>query len=196
CGAQAWSIYYNINDPEHCFQQTAPTILLFLLLFSSRTVRLVLPAWALVTAAVNLAVMAVPQASYPLGRYEAALRQMFSPRDLLVSFDAYGGGASMGFFSLPGVPQLKLDDVLTRSSSMDAGLAEMDRRIGEAHARGGQVVFFGVLDPYEWNGAWSLLPMIGMPKARLLAYANGHYRVVPLGPLAGINAWRIEARTP
>jgi hypothetical protein len=96
CGAQAWSFFYSLNDPEHWFQQTVPTVLLFLTLFGQATVQLVLPLWAAGTLLFNLWAIAIPPASYPLLRYQAELHRDFGPKDLLIYFAAYPGGPYLG----------------------------------------------------------------------------------------------------
>ena len=71
--------------------------------------RPLLPLWAAATLAVNLAVIAVPTAAYPFRRAAEELRAAFTPKDLLLDFAAYPGGAYLGFFDTPGVPRIAVD---------------------------------------------------------------------------------------
>ncbi len=192
CGAQTWTIYYGLNDPEHWFQLTVPTVVLFLTLFPSGFTRAVLPPWAILTAVINVVVFALPHTLYPLKIYEAQLRTMFSPRDLLISFASYPGGPYLAFFNLPGVPLLMLDTELRATPNPKALFADIDRGAADAFARHGRVVIFGnVLDPYDWNAPWAELSALGIRKRQMLDYFYGRYQVKPLGSLAEIPAWEI-----
>ncbi len=192
CGALAWSAYYDLNDPEHRFLATVPTVILFLLLVPPRIGRLVLPCWAVMTAAINVFIYAVPYATYPLKTYEAQLRRTFTSNDLLIGFAAYSGGPSVAFLDLPGVPQLRLDTRLDESADLNAFYAGVDRDIAAALARHGRVVVLGnVLDPYDWNAPWVDLPARGVRKQQLIEFFTGHYKVEPAGSIAGLKAWEI-----
>lgn len=192
CGAQTWTIYYGLNDPEHWFQLTVPTVVLFLLLFPARLTAIVLPPWATLTALINVVVFAMPYAAYPLKSYEAGLRRTFSANDLLVSFVAYAGGPSLTFFQLQDVPELMLDAKLHESPTPAAFYAEVDRDLVNVFAHRGRVVVLGsVLDPYDWNAPWGDLPSRGVSKQQLSEFFYSHYQVKSLGRLAEIKAWEI-----
>ncbi len=191
CGAQAWSFYCSLNDPEHWFQQTVPTVLLFLTLFGQATVQVVLPLWAAGTLLFNLWAIAIPQATYPLLRYEAELRRGFGPRDLLIYFAAYPGGPYLGFFNLNGIPHLALDTLYVSDPHPASFFAKLDSEIAEARERGGRVVVFGVLDPMRWDAPWTSLAPAGMPKPRLFDHFQQTYTIRPLGEIGEIPAWEI-----
>jgi hypothetical protein len=195
CGAQTWTIYYGLNDPEHWFQLTVPTVILFLTVFPPRFSQIVLPPWAVLTAVVNVGLFAIPYAAYPLSSYEKALSRTFSAKDLLISFAAYPGGPSLGFFDLPAVPKLTLDTRLSESANLDAFYSGVGQDIAAALGRGGRVVVFGdVLDPYDWNAPWADLPARGVRKQQLIDFFNRHYRVKSVGSIAEIKAWEILPR--
>jgi hypothetical protein len=191
CGAQAWSFFYSLNDPEHWFQQTVPTVLLFLTLFGQATVQLVLPLWAAGTLLFNLWAIAIPQASYPLLRYQAELHRDFGPKDLLIYFAAYPGGAYLGFFKLDGIPNLALDLLYLRDPDPASFFSSVDSKIAEARARGGRVVIFGVLDPMRWDAPWTTLAPRVMTKPRLFEHFQQIYTIRPIGEIAEIPAWEI-----
>lgn len=190
-GAQSWTLYWSLNDPEHWFQLTVPTLLLFLTLFSSATIRLVLPIWAGVTLAFNLWVTALPQATYPLSRYQGELQSQYTDRDLLVYFAAYPGGPNLGFFDLGQIPGLKLDLLFADSGNAEQFFGEADRQIAEARLRGGRVIVFGVFDPENTDAPWPTLTPMGMSKTRLFGYFRQHYTIRPLGSIAEMPAWEI-----
>ncbi len=196
CGAQAWTIYYGLNDPEHWFQLTAPTLLLFLALFQRATTRLVMPLWAAGTLAVNLAVIGLPTVRYPLLRYQAELQARFTPNDLLLRFAPYPGGPYLGFFDLPGVPQLLLDQVLDRAGTTGAFFTQLGQAIDATLARGGRVFVVSALDPHDWNAPWADLPAHGLTKARLNNFLIAHYHVAAIGKLAELPTWQLTPRTP
>lgn len=196
CGAQAWTIYYRLIDPEHWFQLTVPTVLLFLTLFPRRAIRLVLPPWAAITASVNLAVIGIPLATYPLARYQAQILQMFTPRDLVLLFGTYPGGPWVGYYRLPGTPFVKLDQLLAHSPDPDAFYRALAARIGQTLTNGGKVVAFDILDPDNWNAPWSELPREGVTKSDLIGFFHDHFRVEPLPSIGGMKDWRILPLAP
>lgn len=192
CGAQTWTIYYGLNDPEHWFQLTVPSVCLLLILFPSRFVRVALPIWACLTAAVNIGAFAAPYAAYPVAQSRAALLHRFGPNDLLIGFVAYSGHPSLDLINLPTVPQLMLDEMARDEPGPDAFYADLSRRIRDVLARGGRVVVFGgVLDPLDWNAPWSSLPAHGITKRQMNAFFHDNFAVRPLGMVVGIPAWEI-----
>lgn len=194
-GAQVWAVYYNLVDPEHWFQLTVPTVLLFLTAFPPPVVRFVLPTWTVLTAAVNLAVIALPVATYPFSRYQAELRVAFTPRDLLVQFAAFPGAHYLGFFHLGTIPSLKLDLLLESNPDHGAFFKTVDARIADTLQGGGKVVLFGVLDPDSWDAPWPGLLYRHMTKAELFGFFSQHYAIEPLGEIAEIKAWQLHPRS-
>jgi len=192
-GALSWNLFFNINEPEHWFHLTVPTVFLFLMVTPSRVARVALPAWAGVTIALNLALWAVPEARYPLERYQAQLVRDYGANDLFLYFVTYGGGANMSFFNLP-TPHLVLDQLYEQSKDPSLFFGAVQQNVDRALARGGRVVVFGALDPTNWNAPWMLLTRDGMPKAKFVAFFDSHYKVVPLGEIAGLKAWRLLSR--
>lgn len=191
CGAQAWTIYYGLDDPEHWFQLTAPTLLLFLLVFPASFVKLALPVWTALAVAANLAFVAVPVAIYPLHRYEAELAPTFSPRDLVIDFAAFSGQPQGAMLGLPGVPRLEPDLLLKASANNAAVFAAMTTAIDAAFARGGRVVVFDLLDRDDWNAPWPALYRRGMTKPVLRGFFTRHYRIRRLPDMAGMKAWQV-----
>lgn len=192
CGAQLWTLYYGLNDPEHWFQLTVPSVLLFLLLFPDRLTHVILPAWAILTAAVNVGGFARPYAAYPVTGARAELRRMFTPNDLLIGFASYAGSPSLFLLQLPDIPQLMLDSRFEQDAAPATFYAETRAAIDAALARHGRVVVFGgVLDPLDWNAPWVDLSGRGITKPALQAFFTAHYMIRPLGSLAGIPAWEL-----
>lgn len=195
-GAQAWAAFYNLNDPEHWFQLSAPTILLFLMIFRQSAIAVILPTWTLVTVAVNTLTIAIPQALYPLDAYQSQLRGLYSSQDLLIDFAAYPGRQYLGVFDLPSVPCLSLDIVFSKNIDETLFFATVGSEIDETLARGGKVVIFGVLDPYDWDAPWGMLTSRKMTKDKLFGFFQQNYRVVSIGKIAEIDAWQIEPIAP
>jgi len=189
--ALAWNTFFNINEPEHWFHLTVPTVFLFLVAFPGEWVRPILPIWATITIGMNLALWALPEARYPLRKYEAEMRREFSSRDLLVGFIEYGGGANITFYDLPSVPRVYLDQLYSNSTDEQDFYTAVDRDIQGALDRGGRVVAFSIFDPYNWNAPWMMLAGQGMPKKKLVGFFDRHYRIVPLGEIAEIPAWQL-----
>lgn len=189
-GALAWNGFFNINEPEHWFHLTVPTVALFLWVFPGRFGAAVLPLWAAGTIVLNLALWALPEARYPLKQYQTELRQEFTDRDLLLYFMTYGGGPNLGFFGLS-TPSLAIDDLYEQKPDEAAFYAAIEAQTDAAFARGGRVVVFQALDPGNWNAPWMILTRAGMPKAKLVGFFDDHYRVDPLGTIAEMKAWQL-----
>jgi hypothetical protein len=196
CGAQAWTIWYGLNDPEHWFQLTAPTIVLFLILMPAGVVRLVLPAWTVIATAVNLALLAVPVATYPLARHEAELARMLGPNDLLVLFAAYPGRAYAGFYTMPDVHELPIDLWLREpDATVDGVFHKMDATVDQTLQAGGRVVVADILDPLDWEAPWMSLLGQGVTKERLDKALLASRTAVRLDDLGGLKLWELH-RSP
>jgi hypothetical protein len=193
CGAQTWTVYWGLNDPEHWFLLTVPTVLLFVSLFPPRLTRFILPPWAMLVVLVNVVGFAGPYATYPLKRYQRQISSMFTSRDLLIAFEAYSGGPSLRAIAPRNVPTLMLDDKLLIAGGPAGLYGEVARKVAETWAGHGRVIVFGgVLDPYDWNAPWGDLPSQGVTKRRLLDFFYRRYDVKPLGRLAEIPAWELQ----
>ncbi|HKR18637.1 MAG TPA: hypothetical protein VJS41_00690 [Stellaceae bacterium] len=191
--ALAWNLFFNINEPEHWFHLTVPTVFLFLMVTPPRLARVALPVWAAVTIALNLALWAVPEARYPLDHYQAELARDYNASDLFLYFVTYGGGPNMSFFTLP-TPHVVLDQLYESSKDASVFFAAVEAKVDPVLARGGRVIVFEALDPTNWNAPWMLLTRDGMPKATFTGFFDSHYKVVPEGEIAGMKAWRLLPR--
>jgi hypothetical protein len=97
------------------------------------------------------------------------------------------------FFNLP-TPHLVLDQLYERSKDPSLFFGAVQQNVDGALARGGRVVVFEALDPTNWNAPWMLLTRDGMQKAKFVAFFDNHYKVVPLGEIAGLKAWQLRPR--
>lgn len=193
-GATAWTIYYNLNDPEHWFQLSAPTILLFLILFSARTRAIILPVWLALALVLNVALLAVPQARYPLTRYQADMRALLKPNDLVIAFGDYGGGAHYEFINPHTAPLIMPDRVFMQNGSVAVVLDMMEREINRVLAAGGKVYVFDILDPDNWHGPWDQIAGRGLTKKRMFDFFAQRYHAEPLGLIAEIPAWNLTRK--
>ena len=193
-GATAWTIYYNLNDPEHWFQLTVPTILLFLMLFTPRAKAAILPVWLGLALILNVGTLAVPQARYPLQRYQAELRAMLRPNDLVIAFADYGGGAHYEFINPHTTPLIMPDRLFMQNGSAAVVFDVMEREIARILASGGKVYVFDILDPDNWHGPWDQIAGRGLTKKRMFAFFAERYRAEALGNIAEIPAWRLTAK--
>ena len=193
-GATGWTVYYNLNDPEHWFQLTVPTVLLCLMLFSPSAKRIVVPVWLGLALVLNVALLAVPQARYPLAKYRADVRAMLKPSDLVIAFGDYGGGAHFEFLN-PGIaPLIMPDRVFMQTRSVDALFQYLRREIDAGLQRGGTVYVFSILDPDNWQGAWDQIAGRGLTKARMFAFFRDYYRIESIGQVGEIPVWRLTAK--
>ncbi|MDE2166008.1 MAG: hypothetical protein KGJ66_06700 [Alphaproteobacteria bacterium] len=192
-GDWSWNLFFNINEPEHWFHITVPTVFLFLMVTPPRLTRIALPLWAAVTIALNLVLWAVPEARYPLDRYQAQLARDYGPNDLFLYFVTYGGGPNMSFFTLP-TPHLVLDQLYEKSKNTPVFFGAVEQSVDATFKRGGRVVVFEALDPTNWNAPWMLLTRDGMTKVKFVGFFDSHYKVVPLGAVAGMKAWQLLPR--
>lgn len=192
-GSLSWNLFFNINEPEHWFHLTVPTVFLFLMVTPRPIARVVLPVWAAVTIALNLALWAVPEARYPLDRYQAQLARDYGANDLFLYFVTYGGGPNMSFFNLP-TPHLVLDQLYEQSKDASVFFGAVRQNVDATLAHGGRVIVFGALDPANWNAPWMLLTRDGMPKTKFVGFFDSRYKVMPLGEIAGMKAWQLLPR--
>jgi hypothetical protein len=193
CGAQLWTIWYGLNDPEHWFLLTAPTIVLFLTTMPTTTVRVVLPAWTAIAIAANFALLAVPVATYPLATSEQKLASLLTSKDLLVHFVSYPGHPHVGFFVLPNVKTLAVDLKIKESGDVNSTLQAIDIEIKRTLQDGGRVLVADILDPLEWDAPWMALLGQGVTKRRL-EQALLHSRAVEkLDDVGGIKLWELRA---
>ncbi|HEY0205398.1 MAG TPA: hypothetical protein VGC15_14735 [Acetobacteraceae bacterium] len=193
CGAQVWTLWYGLNDPEHWFQLTAPTITLFVTLMPAEVVRWGLPVWAATATAANLALLAVPVATYPLARHEAELSGMLRPADLLVSFAGYPGRAYVGFFNMPDVRRFRIDLQLqgpgaTVQGTLDAMQGDVEQTLGN----GGRVLVADVLSPTDWEAPWMSLLGHGLTKPKLQGALLAGHTAQPLNDIGGIKLWELR----
>jgi hypothetical protein len=192
-GALVWAVGYNLNDPEHWVNLTAPTVLLFVTLFPPVAVGVGLPIWSALTIAVNLVLFAIPTATYPLARYEAAMQAQFTPRDLLIHFAAYPGRAYLGFFDLQGLREFKLDLTYEHAPNLAAFFAVLDQAITDTLHDGGRVMVFDVLDGSDWEAPWPTLTVQGLTKDRLYSHLASHFAIVRQPSIADLKVWQITA---
>jgi len=191
-GAQVWAVGYNLNDPEHWVNLTAPTLVLFATLFPPGAVAIGLPVWSMLTVAANLALFAIPTATYPLVRYEAELRERFTPRDLLIHFAAYPGRAYLGFFDLRGLRDLSLDALYGQSPNEAAFFAALDRAVTDTLGGGGRVMVFDVLDGTDWEAPWPVLAIHGLTKDALYSHLASRFLITRQPSIAELEVWQIS----
>ena len=197
CGATAWTIWYGLNDPEHWFQLTAPTIVLFLTVMPMNVVRLVLPSWAAIATAVNLSLLAVPVATYPLARNSAELAGMLGPNDLLVLFAAYPGRPYAGFFDLPGIHELPVDlGLRAPGTTTEAALDTISATLDETLKAGGRVLVADLLDPRDWEAPWAALLSEGVTKERLYRFLLASRVPIRLRDVGGVKLWELSPLPP
>lgn len=189
CGAQLWSAWYGLNDPEHWFQLAGPTIILLLTVFPPRVVRAVLPAWTAATIVLNLALFAIPTATYPLARNEAALARTLTPADLLITFISYPGRPYAGFFTLPNIRTLALDTALGAPGGEQAVNAAIADTLRDGH----RVVVADILDPFDWEAPWMLLLSQRITKDRVHALLTQGRTATRLADIGGIKLWALTS---
>jgi hypothetical protein len=196
CGATAWAFYYNLNDPEHWIALAVPTVTLFLIEFPMRVTRAIIFVWAIVTATVNLAVVGIPVATFPLHSGEAEIRTRYRPADLLVSFAAYPGTPYLGFFKLPEFREARLDLLFKGAGSKEAFFRDVGELFDKTLRDERKIVVFGVLDSDIWNAPWFDLTRKGLSKQALYEFLESHYVIVSMGKIGGLEAWEIRLRHP
>ena len=193
CGAQTWTIWYGLNDPEHWFQLTAPTIVLFLTLMPSALVRLMLPTWAVVATTVNLALLALPAAVYPLARDSAKLAWILGPKDLLVLFASYPGRPYAGFYDLPGVPKLFVDLLMREPGATEKGsMYRANTEINRILRDGGRVIVADILDPVDWEAPWMALLGQSVTKVQVQQDLLASRISIRLKDIGGIKLWELQ----
>lgn len=193
-GHVGFGITTNVNDPEIWFQVTFPTLLLFAQLPGGSAVAVAATVWLLMVGTVNLSLYALPRALYPLSAHEADMQTRFGADDLIVHFATYAGRPDISFFSLPGIPRLKLDRALIDSRFDPAVLPRAKAQIDGTLAAGGRVIVFRIFDERDWDAPWLKFAGHGMPKRKLIGFFRQHYEITPIGTLAGLDAWELTKR--
>lgn len=192
-GAQAWTIWYGLNDPEHWFMLTAPTIVLFLLTMPQGVIRVVLPAWATIACAANFALLAVPVATYPLAINEAKLARLLGPKDVLVLFRHYPGRPYAGFFNLPNVHSIPIDLRLEDTNATAASvLKEIDTELQQTLDHGGRVIVADILDGRDWEAPWMSLVGRGVDKHRIETTILHSRSATRLEDVGGVKLWDLR----
>lgn len=195
-GAQAWTIWYGLNDPEHWFQLTAPTIILFLTTMPAAVVRFGLPAWATVAAVANFSLLAIPVATYPVTRHSAELAAKLGPNDRLVAFGHYPGRPYVGFLDLRKLKVISVDLRLEEPGAVtDAVLAKIDGELTQTLSGGGHVLVADILDPLDWEAPWMSLLGRGVSKQRLQKALLEGRTAVRLDDVGGIKLWELRSAT-
>ena len=196
CGAQTWTMWYGLNDPEHWFQLTAPTIVLFLTLMPSASVRLLLPTWAVVATAVNLMLLALPVAVYPLARNSAELARILGPEDLLVLFGSYPGRPYAEFYSLPGVPKLYIDLLMREPGATEKSVMyKVNTEINRTLRDGGRAVVADILDSLDWEAPWMALLGQKVSKGQVQQALTASRTIIRLRDIGGIKLWELQDST-
>lgn len=192
-GAQVWTLWYGLNDPEHWFQLTGPTIILFLMTMPKVVVRLGLPTWAAAATLANFALLAIPVANYSVTRYSAELTGMVGPKDLLVTFAHYPGRPYPGFLDLKSLHSLPVDLRLEESGAVaDVVLPRIDSELAETLQGGGRVFVADILDPLDWEAPWMSLLGRGVTKKKL-EQSILHDRIAKrLADVGGIKIWQLQ----
>lgn len=192
-GAQAWTVWYGLNDPEHWFQLTAPTLVLLFLAVPARLVTWALSAWTALAVSVNLAFLALPVATYPLIAEETALASRLRPNDLVLYFVSYPGRPYLGNFRMPERRMFAVDEeLLKRSASLSAGLDTINAQIAQTYQDGGRVLVADILDPLDWDAPWMSLLAKHVTKEQLYKGLLASRTAVPLEDAGGIKLWELH----
>jgi hypothetical protein len=193
-GATAFSVYYNLNDPEHWFQFTLPLVFIGVHLALRGLDRLVLGLWLATVAAVNLSAYGVPKATFALEARQSEARDALGPQGLYVGFAAYPGEPDSSMFSMPGIERFRIDLVQLQQTGRDSArlLALLDARVQATFDRGGRVLVFRALDPYDWRGPVMQVTKAGLKPAELRKHLQTRYRIE--GPLnvGGFSAYELK----
>jgi hypothetical protein len=191
--AQAWTVWYGLNDPEHWFQLTAPTGILLFLPVPAVMVRWVLPAWTAVAVSINFAFLAAPVATYPLRAEEIALADRLHPNNPVLYFVSYPGRPYLGNFRMPDRRTLAMDEeLLNRSGSFSAGLDTINTEIERTYRGGGRVLMADILDPLEWDAPWTSLLARHITREQLYNGLLASRTAVRLRDASCIKPWELR----
>lgn len=108
-----------------------------------------------------------------------------SQKHINTAFAAAGIGVF--YFALP-TPHVVLDQLYESSKDAPVFFAAVQAKVDPVLVRGGRVAVFEALDPTNWNAPWMLLTRDGMPKAKFTGFFDSHYKAVPKGEIAGMEA--------
>ncbi|MET0519772.1 MAG: hypothetical protein ABW005_13195 [Burkholderiaceae bacterium] len=196
-GAAAFSLYYNLNDPEHWFQFTLPLIFVAVQVRRRWLDALVLGLWLPLLAINNLALYGLPKARFDVPAHELALHDALGERGLYIGFAAYPGEPDSSLLNLNGIERLQLDLALLNEhhGKVDALLAATAARIDATLDRGGQVLVFRALDPADWRGPAMQMKLAGLGEAEFRAALARRYQLSGPVLVAGFPAWRVS-RSP
>jgi hypothetical protein len=193
-GNLAFTLYVNLNDPEHWFQFTIPTLFLLAIMTPVRLrAALVVVLFGLMSV-VNLGAYALPKKAFPLERLQVALDQQFDDRDLFVYVAAYAARASITSFDLDGVRTFKVDLEYEKERDPAAFSKRLFAAIDGALDAGGDVVVFRLFDPLDWHAPFARMAYRGLGKDALRDMIETRYDIGSAETLLGLTAWRIRPR--
>ena len=111
-------------------------------------------------------------------------------------FAGYPGEPDSSLFDLRGIEWFPIDLVqLYDAKGSTTKLYELlDRRVDAAHARGGRVLVFRALDPYDWRGLVMHVTLRGLRRDDLQSHLAQRYTLVGPMDVAGFQAWEILPR--
>jgi len=192
-GATSFSFYYNLNDPEHWFHFTLPLVFIAVQLRRRWLDRLVLGLWLPALLIVNMAGYGVPKALFALEAREQQVRESLGENGLYVGFAAYPGEPDSSLFRLGEIQRFNLDLVQLNETKADNArlLERLAEAIDAAHRRGGQVLVFRALDPYDWRGPVMQVALAGLTRDELRQFLASRYDL--RGPImvGGFPVWRV-----
>ncbi len=192
-GAAAFSVYVNLNDPEHWFQFTMPIVFLAVQVNRLWLDRLVLAVWMPTLLVVNLWGYGISKAKFELVERQQELQQALGREGLYVGFAGYPGEPDSSLFDLRGIERFRIDLVQEQDASGNTTklLELLDRRVEAAHARGGRVLVFRALDPYDWRGPVMRVTLRGLRRPDLMSHMTQRYSVIGPIDVAGFQAWEL-----
>jgi hypothetical protein len=193
-GAASFSIYYNLNDPEHWFQFTLPLIFLALQAGYGWLRGLTLAVWLPVLLTVNMAGYGVPKALFKLEQRQQEMAATLGAKGLYVGYAAYPGEPDSSLFDLGGIERFPLDLVLEKQAQGNtARLFELlDQRVAETFQRGGRVLVFRAVDTLDWRGPAMQMALGGMTQTQLRTHLGRKFEITGPFSVGGFPAWELK----
>ncbi|KPF45892.1 hypothetical protein D621_17710 [beta proteobacterium AAP51] len=195
-GATSFSFYYNLNDPEHWFHFTLPIVFIALHMRWRVMDKVVLGLWLPLLLVVNMAGYGVPKAVFALEARESQMREAIGSSGLYVGFAAYPGEPDSSLFRLGGIRRFNIDLVQMNETKADNTLLlqRLGTEIDAAHARGGRVLVFRALDPFDWRGPVMQVALAGLTRDEIRRFLESRYEVTGPEDVGGFPAWKLGPR--
>lgn len=158
--------------------------------------KVVLGLWLPLLLVVNMVGYGVPKAVFALEARESQMREAIGASGLYVGFAAYPGEPDSSLFRLDGIRRFNIDLVQLNETRADNKLLlqRLSAEIDATHVKGGRVLVFRALDPFDWRGPVMQVALAGLTRDEMRRFLESRYDVTGPEDVGGFPAWKLSPR--